>query len=38
MVKLADGEQAEPTAKAIAIISLLLWLGIISVARWMAFL
>ena len=38
LVKLADGEQAEPTAKAIAIISLLLWLGVISVARWMAFL
>lgn len=38
LVKLADGEQAEPTAKVIAIVSLLLWLGVISVARWMAFL
>lgn len=38
LVKLADGEQAEPAAKVIAIVSLLLWLGVISVARWMAFL
>lgn len=38
LVKLADGEQAEPTAKVIAIASLLLWLAVISVARWMAFL
>ena len=38
LVKLADGEQAETAAKVIAIISLLLWLSVISVARWMAFL
>ncbi|MDG2090147.1 MAG: hypothetical protein P8J61_03420 [Gammaproteobacteria bacterium] len=38
LVKLADGEQAEPTAKVIAMVSLLLWLAVISVARWMAFL
>jgi len=38
LVKLADGEQAETAAKVIAIVSLLLWLAVINVVRWMAFL
>lgn len=38
LVQLADGEQAELPAKVIAILSLVLWLLVISVARWMAFL
>ncbi|MAM69826.1 MAG: hypothetical protein CMP91_01605 [Gammaproteobacteria bacterium] len=38
LINLADGEQAPVSAKVIAIVSLLLWLIVISVARWMAFL
>lgn len=38
LVKLADGEQAPMSAKVIAILSLVLWLSVVGVARWMAFL
>ncbi len=38
LVVLADGEEAPMTAKVIGILSLILWLCVISVARWMAFL
>lgn len=38
LVNLADGEPAPTTAKVIGIVSLLLWLSVVGVARWMAFL